>query len=61
MNLYIGLEIIIIIIHSVHRFKQTLWLANFIEYKTKQKSETKTEFKKHFFQIMNIFFSTEKQ
>ena len=43
-------------IHTVSKFKQSPWLANFVKYNTEQRSKAKTEFEKHFYKLMKISF-----
>ena len=43
-------------IHTVYKFKQSPWLANYIKCNTEQRRKTKTEFEKHFHNLMNNSF-----
>ena len=43
-------------IHTVYQFKQSPWLAKYIKYNTELRIKAKTEFKKHFYKIMDHSF-----
>ena len=43
-------------IHCVYRFKQSPWLAQYIDYNTQQRTLAKTDFKKGLYKLMNNAF-----
>ena len=45
--------------HTVYRFEQSPWLANYIEYNTEQRSQAKNGFEKRFHKLIKNF-SREK-
>ena len=56
LKFYIRHGIRILNVHTVYMFKQSSWLATYINYNTKQRSKAKTEFEKHFYKLMNNSF-----
>ena len=56
LKFYIGHGIRNLNVHTVFEFKQSPWLAKFIKYNTEQGKKAKTEFKKHFYKLMNNIF-----
>ena len=56
LKFYIRHGIRILNLQTVYKFKQSPWLANYIKYKTEQRSKAKTEFEKHFYKLMNNSF-----
>ena len=56
LRFYIRHCIRIVQVHSVYKFKQSPWLANYIKYNTEHRSKAKTEFEKHFYKMMNNSF-----
>ena len=56
LKLYIRHGIRIVKTHTVYKFTQSPWLAKKSKYNTEQKSKAKTEFEKHFYNIMNNSF-----
>ena len=43
-------------IHTVYSFKQSLWLAKYIQNNTEQRSKAEIEFERHFYKLMNNSF-----
>ncbi|WP_375672846.1 hypothetical protein, partial [Bartonella sp. CL45QHWL] len=43
-------------VHSVISFKQSKWLAPYIDFNTKKRMDSKTDFEKDFFKLMNNSF-----
>ena len=56
LNFYIRHGIRILKVHTVHNFKQSLWLAKYIKYNTEQRSKAKTELERHFYKLMKNSF-----
>ena len=43
-------------IHTIYRFKQSQWLAKYIDHKTQKRTEAKTNFGKDLYKLMNNAF-----
>ena len=43
-------------IHTIYRFKQSLWLAKFINHNTQKRTKAKTNFGKNLYKLMNNAF-----
>ena len=56
LKIYTKHGIRIVKIHTVYKFKQSPWLANYIKYDTEQRSKAKTENEKHLYKLMNNSF-----
>ena len=56
MKFYIRHGIRNVKVHTVYKFKQSPWLANYIKYNTEQRKEAKTEIEKDFYKLMNKSF-----
>ena len=56
MKFYLRHGIRIVKVHTVHKFKQSPWLAKYIKYNTEQRKKAKTELEKHFYKLLNNSF-----
>ena len=57
LKFYIRHGIRIVKVHTVYKFKQSPWLANYIKYNTEQRRKANAEFEKHFYKLMKNSFN----
>ena len=43
-------------IHTIYRFKQSLWLEKYINHNTQKRTKAKTNFEKDLYRLMNNAF-----
>ena len=53
---YINMGMKVTKIHTVYRFKQSLWLEKYINHNTQKRTKAKTNFKKDLYKLINIAF-----
>ena len=55
-NFYINMGIKVIKTHTIYRFKQSPWLAKYIDHNTQKRTKAKTNFEKDLYKSMNKAF-----
>ena len=53
---YINMGMKVIKIHTIYRFKQSPWLAKYIDHYTQKGTKAKTNFEKDLYKLMNNAF-----
>ena len=53
-NINIGMKVTKI--HTIYRFKQSLWLEKYLDHNTQKRTETKTNFEQDVYKFMNNAF-----
>ena len=50
---YINMEMKVVKNHTINSFKQSPWLAKYIDHKTQKRTKAKTNFEKDLYKLMN--------
>ena len=53
---YLSQGLKVTVIYTIHRFKQSPWLAKYIDHNTQKRTEAKTNFEKDLYKVMNNAF-----
>ena len=55
-KIYINMGMKVTKIHTIYRFKQSAWLAKYIDHNTQRRTQAKTNFEKDLYKLMNNAF-----